>query len=473
MSKTRDASVWVRTALGEMPVDISARAFPPEALTTGNWRALQEFLKAEEAWREDINGRRADESIRRLKMALELDPGFALAAGRLGDLLVAVGQEDEGLRYQQMAIGLMDQRDLTDRQSLKIRGMYYQDTGQDEKAENLFSLWAIEYPTEGVPLFYKSKSLMRLGRTAEAFALRSRAARLEPDNFALRLGSAQALLEAGDLEGADRAAALLPAGGLTDRLWSCIAFGRYQLDQVRLHLERMRGRNSDPFLCESYALSACLLAEQGQWGDAEKEIQPGIRLALDREIQTSIFANKLILAKIYLKQEKMEAARRECGEILELKPGFRRTMEVGCVLARTGATALAKGCMTRPLDPANKDETYLATPVYIHWRKRLSAEIAIAEKRGDGAARFVADAPPPALLDDWPEYLASAYLAAGKLDRAREPISALLQNPGRYWRLADTTGPGFFRWSVEQAIQHRLFAAGYADLVNLQKALHV
>jgi hypothetical protein len=192
MATTREASNWIRSALGELPPDIAARSFPPEELATGNWRALQEFLQAEELWRKEIHGRSADEAIRRLKAALNDDPGFALAAGRLGDLLVAVGQIDEGLRDQQIAIRLMEERDLTDAQSLRIRGLYYQDTGQDEKAEDLFSFWASQYPNQGLPLFYKSKSVMRLGREQEGYALRRRAAELEPDNYALRLGAAQA-----------------------------------------------------------------------------------------------------------------------------------------------------------------------------------------------------------------------------------------------------------------------------------------
>ena len=57
-------------------------------------------------------------------------------------------------------------------------------------------------------------------------------------------------------------------------------------------------------------------------------------------------------------------------------------------------------------------------------------------------------APQPQLKNEWPRYLARAALAAGEGDAARQQVTALIRNPGRYWAQADTTGPGFIRWAI-------------------------
>ena len=88
---TRDACEWIRSTLRESSRDIATRTYAPEELATDSWRALQEYMAADEAWRDGQQGPRAQESIRDLRTALNIDPGFALAAARLGDRLVSVG----------------------------------------------------------------------------------------------------------------------------------------------------------------------------------------------------------------------------------------------------------------------------------------------------------------------------------------------------------------------------------------------
>ena len=471
MSATRDAANWLRQQLGEVARDIQANAFPVEELTTGNWEALREFVRAGEIWRVSPQGKGSEESIRHLRRALELDPGFALAAARLGDHLVALGQTDEGLRYQQAGVELMDQRNLTDRESLRIRGNYYQDTGQDEKADAIFSTWTDRYPGDALPLFFRGFSLLRMGRADEAWALRARAARLAPDNYAVNQGAAMALLEAGRLDEAAAKCVTLAPNDFTDQTMCGVAFGRYDLRGVRQAIDRMEKNGSLPFQCKAWAFRACLFAETGHGEEAEKAIDLGIRLAVENTLTGSIFANRLIRAQLLIRLGRNADAVTECRKILEVEKGAESRMRTGCLLAQAGEVQLAESLLTTTLRTG--DRAWLATPRFEHWRRRLKAEILMARGKTADAARLLDDVPPLLSPNEWPEYHVRVLLAAGRMDEAGELISPLFRHPGRYWYGTDVTGAGFFRWAVESAMRYRFGSVISGPLQLLKTILFV
>ena len=150
----------------------------------------------------------------------------------------------------------MDQRNLKDRESLRLRANYYQDTGQDETAENLYLEWCDRYKDDALPRFYRSTSLMRLGRQDEAWKLRAAAAKMDTGNYALQQGAAMALLEAGNLKAAEQACGRLRPGDETDQTLGGIAFGRYDQAATRNAIVRLQTAGSPPYQCKGFAFSA-------------------------------------------------------------------------------------------------------------------------------------------------------------------------------------------------------------------------
>ena len=154
-SAVYDCAAWVRSKAGESAGDIETRSRHPEELTTSSWQALQEYTLGNQAWAAS----KSEDAILHLKTALELDPSFAFAAARLADILMGMNRRDEGLPYYSRAAELIRQRNLTDRESLRIRGLFALDTGQMEEAERVFTRYAIDYPEDGLPLFYKAAAV--------------------------------------------------------------------------------------------------------------------------------------------------------------------------------------------------------------------------------------------------------------------------------------------------------------------------
>src|SRR5262249_21635770 len=115
-----DSVRWLRRAIGESADEFVVRDRLPQDTTTSSWEALMLYADAERAKEQDLPER----AIATLEQTLKLDPGFALASMRLGDLLLSLHRDAEGLRYWSAALAGIAARPLTEREELRIRGLY-------------------------------------------------------------------------------------------------------------------------------------------------------------------------------------------------------------------------------------------------------------------------------------------------------------------------------------------------------------
>lgn len=434
-----ESAAWVRRTAGESAGAIEKQSRHPDELTTSSWEALQEYTKGDEAWRAS----KSEAAMLHLKTALDLDPKFARAASRLADILTAEFRPDEGLPYHARAAEIIRERNLTDRESLTIRGLFALDTGQNAEAEQVFSRYAIEYRDDGLALFYKASAVDLEGRTEEALRLTEAAIALDPHSFSYLMQRAIYLLDAGRQDEAaaycERAAAVEPRDW-TEQVRSALAFDRLDLAAVWQCLERMRTKGSLGYQSRAYGFEACMRAEQGKWDDAEQLIHDGLafdlRMGLGPQPQ---FTKNRLLAQSFLRTRRNPEAVRLCTEMLDRKPGYENVMRIGCLLAQAGHVARAENCLVRGLPN---------WPIYQHWIHRLEGEIALAKGKAGEALTLMQSAPASRTQNEWHEYTVRAALVSGHTTTAKEHVSALLQNPGRYWLQADVTGPGFIAWAV-------------------------
>jgi serine/threonine protein kinase len=434
-----DSASWVRRTAGESAGDVETRSRHPEELTTSSWQALQEYTKGDDAWKAS----KSDEAILHLKTALDLDPKFARAASRLADILTAQSRPDEGLPYHALAAEIVRERNLTDRESLTIRGLSALDTGQNATAEQTFDRYAIEYPDDGLALFYKATAIDRQGRADEALQLTQAAIALAPRSYSILMQRAIFLLNAGRLDEAqaqcDRAANL-DQRDWTDQLRGGLALGRLDLAGVSRSIERMRSKGSLAYQSRAYGFEACLRAEQGRWDVAEQLIRDGLafdsRMGLGSQPQ---FTKNRLLVQLFLRRRRTAEAVRLCVAMLASKPGYEKTMAIGCLLAQAGEPGRAEKCLIRGLPN---------WPIYGHWIQRLKGELEMAKGSARQALQLMQSAPPSRISNEWPEHIVRAALAATDTMVARHYVSALVRNPGRYWFQADMIGPGFIAFAL-------------------------
>ena len=119
---------------------------PVEQATTPSLEALQAYSLGQKT--KDIKGDRA--AVPFFERAIQLDPKFAVAYALLGTSYSNLGQEELARETFRKAYGLRDR--VSNREKFYIDS-YYNDgvTGDMEKAQQTYELWAQVYPRDDKP----------------------------------------------------------------------------------------------------------------------------------------------------------------------------------------------------------------------------------------------------------------------------------------------------------------------------------
>jgi serine/threonine protein kinase/tetratricopeptide (TPR) repeat protein len=463
-----EVSSWIRRAAGESQSDVESRSRPAEDLTTSSWEALREFTSADEAWTRN----QADAAELHLRTAITLDQDFALAHARLADILMALSRPDDAYQEWGRAAQILRQRNLTDRESLLIRGLFALDAGDNEEAAQVFSRNLLEYPGDARARFYKAGAVSRLGRREEALELLNAAIARAPTKYSFVMGRAIHYLEDGRLDDAERdwnRGRRLDPSDWTDQIGMAIAFARSDFKGVRDAIERMRTAGSPEFQSKSYALEACFGAERGQWKEVERILLMGIDF--DRRTGRPLSAQatkQRLLAEAYLKVNDPERALQVCDDLLAAAPGLEMRMQAASEQVRARPTQSARwqlclhGGRFAVSQPCS--DSVPSLPVYQYWRRRLDAEIAIAT--GNSRRALVPAAPPASsTVHIWPEHLLRAALAARDAGTAAELFSMLDRSPGRWWLEAEKNALGFVSWAADN-VQSPQNSSHISGIVN-------
>ena len=120
------------------------------------------------------------EAIPFFKQAIERDPNFASAYASLWSCYANTGQDDLGADYLQKAFELHDR--VSERENLRISGMFFSAKGEKEKSLDVTKLWAREYPRDKLAHNNLGNAYMQLGQYESAITEYSEAIRLDPDD---------------------------------------------------------------------------------------------------------------------------------------------------------------------------------------------------------------------------------------------------------------------------------------------------
>jgi eukaryotic-like serine/threonine-protein kinase len=439
----QEASRWIRGIAGEAASDIPKADRPVEEVTSPSWEAVALYSRAE---RLATQQGRLDDTLALLSEAVRLDPDFALAWMRIGDLQMSVRRLDEGAAHWDKALHVLERRQLTKREEYRIRGVYANDTHDYAEAERAYRLWLLEYPHDPKPYFYIARPLMMQGRTDEAIRMMEAARERDRYSYYIPLHLTTLYLRANRLDAAEGTIANLREIG--EAAWADSLQG--QLDVLRNHaaaaLARFEqlGQGTHPLLASrGPVLQAALLADAGRIDEAIARLEQGAAKDLAAGRQKERADKLLFLADLELARGRRRDARDRCVLVEQIDRSARRLAPAAALLARAGYPEDAERMIAR-FDGARSIRSLEVD------RRRIRGEVLLA--RGNARAAWVEfqqaatlDAPGVPL-----EYLARGAAAAGETGTALALYARIAGDREYYWHYPEGEALGTWARGTER-----------------------
>ncbi|MGC1420913.1 MAG: protein kinase [Terracidiphilus sp.] len=174
----------LRKQVGESLSTIDKYDTPIKEATTPSLEALKSYslgIKTRSAQGDSA-------AIPHFKRAIELDPNFAMAFARLGVSYLNTGQPALASQSIQTAYGMRER--VSEREKLTISSYYFAwVTGEVEKANRNYELWAQAYPRDDVPHNNLSVNYQYQGLYDKALAESSESIRLNPEESTISRGN--------------------------------------------------------------------------------------------------------------------------------------------------------------------------------------------------------------------------------------------------------------------------------------------
>ena len=167
----------MRRRLGEPESSLHRFNIPLEQATTASLTALKSFTLGEQ--KRGVGD--DDGAIANYKLAIDLDPQFALAYARVGTITNNSSRRAESQVYYRKAFELKNR--ASDREKLYILTHYYEYvTGEIRRAIDDYEVWRTLYPRDVVPANNLALEYLATGEPAKALPLAKMAVQLDPSN---------------------------------------------------------------------------------------------------------------------------------------------------------------------------------------------------------------------------------------------------------------------------------------------------
>jgi tetratricopeptide (TPR) repeat protein len=432
------AAVWIRQMAGELPADLDQQDRAASDTTTSSWEALRLFAQAADL---QAAGRVHDATLV-LEQAVRIDPDFAMAHTRLGDYLIGLRRDQEGFAAWQQALAAAERRQLTSRETLRLRAQYLDDTGDLAGAEKAFRTYAVHYPNDFHAAFFVGASLKEVNRLAEAVPWLERALTLRPQSAVGAVHLAVAYL---DLErGADAARAIDHVESLGASEWSTwlralSLFAAVKPVDALAALEPLAASADPQWRSRAHVIRASWLSEVGQDEEALTELRAGIAHDTAHGLRDRLADKWLHFAELQGRVQDPGASS-SVHLALETASNARRLQRAVGILARAGHRADAERLMARfdALPPI---------PLAAAARDRAQGELALG---GDVRGAVTAFERALANTRRWENLLpfAEALAKAGDLARAESVLRITADHPAMIYAGSEPQSPGLWRQSL-------------------------
>ncbi|WP_263359884.1 winged helix-turn-helix domain-containing protein [Acidicapsa ligni] len=186
------ATDQLRKNLGEPAASLQRFNVPLAQATTSSLAALRAFTLGEE--KRNI-GQEFD-AIRDYKLAVDLDPNFAMAYARLGTIYSNAAELTQSAVYYQKAFDLREH--TADRERLYIAAHYYSISGQTQRTIEAYELWRSLYPRDSSPYENLAIEYLELGQPEKAKSIALTAVQLDAASSLSKAILARVYLETGE-----------------------------------------------------------------------------------------------------------------------------------------------------------------------------------------------------------------------------------------------------------------------------------
>ena len=167
----------IRRKLGESVSSIQKFDTPIEQATTGSLAALKAYTSGDEKRAQN----QETEAIPFYKMAIELDPNFAISYARLGAIYGDLGERVLADQYMRQAFE--HRQHISEREKFYIASHFYADaTREDDKAIETYNLWTQTYPHDWIPFNNLSTEYQKVGDPEKEVESAREALKLNPNH---------------------------------------------------------------------------------------------------------------------------------------------------------------------------------------------------------------------------------------------------------------------------------------------------
>jgi DNA-binding winged helix-turn-helix (wHTH) protein/tetratricopeptide (TPR) repeat protein len=177
LSKLGQTIPALRRKLGESVGSIQKFDTPIEQATTKSLAALKAYTSGDQ---KRAQGSEAD-SVPFYKMAIELDPDFAIAYARLGAVYGNLSQRILSDEYTRKAFERREH--VSEREKFYIQAHYYEYTTKEpDKANETYKLWTEVYPHDFSPFNSLSSGYIAVGQLEKAIETGQQGLRVNPNH---------------------------------------------------------------------------------------------------------------------------------------------------------------------------------------------------------------------------------------------------------------------------------------------------
>jgi DNA-binding winged helix-turn-helix (wHTH) protein/tetratricopeptide (TPR) repeat protein len=430
----------LRRSLGESMASIEKFDTPIEQATTKSLPALKAYTSGDEKRAAGSDA----ESIPLYKMAVDLDPDFALAYARLA---VVYGDSLEyGLAVKYMQEAFERRGHTSEQEKFYIAAHYYdQFTLETDKAIATYKLWVEVYPHDWIPFNNLCQEYTKIGQLDNMVEAAQNALRLNPRHGLTYAAVVQSYRIAGRYAEAKTIAAKAMAVKLDGFIvhfnlyW--IAFAEGDEAAMRREIDWFKGKPRESFILNHQAWAAASL---GQLKRARTLFDLAQASALAHGMKGYAASTAIDEAQVEAELGELSAVRSKVKRALEIQPGSIES-EAG------GALALARaGDLQRSAALANAATGQ--SPRYLLLLKvSIPAATAAGELSRRNAAAALEDLKPARPFDlgspgMTPEFVTLYYrglasLQAGSGKDAAGEFQAIIDHRGvntisPYWSLA-------------------------------------
>lgn len=327
------ATEQMRLRLGESDASLRKFDVPLLQVSTSSLAALKAFTLGEENRALGLYS----ESIVNYKLAIDLDPQFALAYARLGADYTNTRQPSLSRQYYQKAFDLRDH--TTDRDRLYIITHYYAlATGEIERAIADYELWRTMYPRDFIPTNNLAVEYLEVGQPQKTVEFARKAIQLNPTSQLPYATLAEAYAKTGDYSSVnllchDPAHAEDDFFGLHD---ACFAAAFAQDDEagMRRQLQWARGKPYESILLSD---TAWIVMSRGRVSEARRLISQAKQNALQNNFPELAADLQLDSANLEADFGLVHEAREDALSGLDLASGHATEQGLAALaLARAG-----------------------------------------------------------------------------------------------------------------------------------------